>query len=266
MSNENDRALRFYHEVLGLDYLHYGLWNAEDEVCIDNLKQAQQRYVDYLLVNYPVNAKTVLDVGCGTAEMASHFKAMGLDVEGLSPDINQQRIFHEKLSAPFHHCRFEHFRSDKRYDCILMSESAQYIPYQLLLQNAAQHLKPRGYLMICDYFILDGTNGVFAKSGHNLNKFLSAASDQHFKLIKQEDLTERVTKTLDFGKLCAEKLLTSFDIATEKFRTRHPHVTRFLSRLFRKKLSHLEEQKLLLDAEQFKKNKRYVFLLFQNTR
>jgi len=43
MSKKDDRALRFYNEVLGLDSLHYGIWQPDDAVTIDNLRLAQTR-------------------------------------------------------------------------------------------------------------------------------------------------------------------------------------------------------------------------------
>ena len=47
MSRKNDRALRFYVEVLDLERLNYGLWLEDDELSLTNLKKAQKRYEDY---------------------------------------------------------------------------------------------------------------------------------------------------------------------------------------------------------------------------
>lgn len=263
MSKENDRALRFYHEVLGLEHLHFGLWNYDDELTIEKLKEAQKRYEDYLINNIPDDAKRILDVGVGTAVMSARLQKMGLDIEGLSPDINQKKIFCEKLNVPFHHCRFEDFSTDDQYDCVIMSESAQYIPYEKLLKNASQCIRKDGYLMVSDYFISNSASGILAKSGHNLEKFLNSAAANHFMLIKQEDFTEKVTKTLDIAKIYIDKTVIAIDIATEKFKIRHPYWTRFFCWFFRKKIADLQEQKQLIDSEKYKANKRYMFLLFQ---
>lgn len=91
MSKENDRALRFYHEVLGLEHLHFGLWNYDDELTIERLRGAQKRHEDYLINNIPDDAKRILDVGVETAVMSARLQKMGLDIEGLSPDINQKK-------------------------------------------------------------------------------------------------------------------------------------------------------------------------------
>ena len=235
MSKQNDRSLRFYHEVLGLEHLHYGLWTDAEVLSVEKLKEAQQRYEDYLIDNLPTGARRVLDVGCGTSVMSARLQKMGLEVEGMSPDITQKKNFSEKLNIPFHHCCFEDFSALKKYDCIIMSESAQYIPYEQLFKNAAHCVEGNGYLMVCDYFVLNNASGALAKSGHNLEKFMNSAAANRFKVIKQEDLTAKVSKTLDWARLYVDKTVLAFNIATEKFRTKHPYLTRLLFFLLRKK-------------------------------
>ena len=263
MSKQNDRALRFYHEVLGLEHLHYGLWTEADVLSIEKLKEAQQRYEDYLIDQIPKGARKILDVGCGTSAMSARLQKMGLEVEGMSPDITQQGNFSEKLDIPFHHCCFEDFSAAKKYDCIIMSESAQYISCERLFQNAARCIGSNGHLMVCDYFVLNAASGVLAKSGHNLEQFMNTAAVNRFKIVKQENLTEKVSKTLDFARLFVDKTVLALNIVTEKFRTRHPYLTRFLFFVFRKKRKSTEEQLELLDSNKFKRNKKYMFVLFQ---
>jgi hypothetical protein len=53
------------------------------------------------------------------------------------------------------------------------------------------------------------------------------------------------------------------DIATEKFRIKHPYLTRLLFFVVGKKRKAAEQQLELLDSDKFKRNKRYMFLLFQ---
>ena len=263
MSKQNDRSLRFYHEVLGLEHLHYGLWTEAEVLSVEKLKEAQQRYEDYLIDNLPTGARRVLDVGCGTSVMSARLQKMGLEVEGMSPDIAQKKNFSEKLNIPFHHCCFEDFSANNEYDCIIMSESAQYIPYKRLFKNAAQCIGKDGYLMVCDYFVLNHAFGALAKSGHNLIKFMSSAAANGFRIVRKEDLTEKVTKTLDLARLYADKTVLAFEIVTEKFRTKHPYLTRLLFFLFQKKRAAMAEQMKLLDSAKFKQSKKYMFLLFQ---
>ena len=169
--SSNDRALRIYNEVLGLDRLHYGMWLPEDELTYDNLKKAQVRYEDFLIENIPDGVKTVLDVGCGTGVLSKKLLEAGYDVEGLSPDINQKKVFMENVKTEFHHSTFDKFEASKKYDCLIMSESAQYIKLARLFENAKQSLKKDGYLMICDYFRLENATGIHGKGGHYFHRF-----------------------------------------------------------------------------------------------
>lgn len=106
----NDRALRFYNQVLGLDRLHYGLWRQQDKLTIENLKIAEQRYEDQITDNIPSDVTTLLDVGCGTGIMVAKLKSLGYKVEGLTPDINQLKMIKKKANLPVHFCRFEDFK------------------------------------------------------------------------------------------------------------------------------------------------------------
>lgn len=260
---KNDRALRFYCEVLGMERLHYGLWLPEDELAIEKLKVAQERYEDYLIENIPKHTKSILDVGCGTGVMSAKLKEIGFDVEGLSPDINQKKIFTKKVTAKFHFCCFEDFSHDKQYDCIIMSESSQYIRLQSLFKIAAQVLKKKAVLMICDYFVLNEASGILSKSGHNYEQFINEAKSNNFKVIKNEDITRDVIKTLDIVKLYVEKAVLALNIATEKIVVRHPYLTRFILWLFRNKINSCKEEMQLVDSNKFRKNKEYKLMLLQ---
>lgn len=260
----NDTALRFYRDVLGLERLHYGIWNENDDLTFDALKAAQERYENYLLDNIPEGSETVLDVGCGTGEMCVNLQKRGFKVEGLSPDRNQKRYFAEKLKVPFHHTRFEDHSPEKgKYDCIIMSESCQYIPVESVFQNASIGLKDGGHLMICDYFVTDDSAGILSKSGHNREAFLKAASEAGYRIVKHRDITDEAAKTLEMGKLLADRILLAADIFTERFREKHSRCFKFVKWLFRKKIAKLEDQLPLLDAKRFSEVKRYEFFLLE---
>ncbi len=264
MSNHtSDRALRFYHEVLGLDRLHYGLWRPGDELTFANLKAAQQRYEDLLTSSIPKHVRTILDVGCGTGVMSAKLKSLDYDVEGLTPDRHQKEVIQKKVGMVLHHQRFEDFQPQKRYDCIIMSESAQYIPLNQLFHVATRALLPNSYLMVCDYFVLNHARGIMAKSGHNFDAFMAAAQANGFKVIKTRNITPETAITLDMADDCCNRAMIAFDIATEKVRNRFPRMTRLIQMLLSKKIRKAGEQRRLLDSDLFKANKRYQFLLFQ---
>ncbi|MFC2170410.1 class I SAM-dependent methyltransferase [Calditrichota bacterium] len=263
MSQSNDRTLRFYHEVLGLERLHYGMWLPEDELTLGKLKEAQVRYEDFLVEKIPEGVQRILDVGSGTGIMTRRLLDKGYDVEGLSPDQHQMEVFTETLDVPFHHSSFDRFTATSTYDCLLMSESAQYVNMEKLFENARQCLKPNGYLMVCDYFVLENATGLLGKSGHNYDRFMELVEKIEFTVVSNEDITDSVTKTLDIAKDALDRVLLAVDIATEKVRRKRPRLSRYVLWMFRKKIEKGKRQIELLDSAEFKKNKTYRFLLLQ---
>ena len=263
MSRQNDRSLRFYNEVLGLKRLNYGIWLPDDKLSIEKLEEAQERYDNYLIDNIPDSVKSVLDVGCGTGMLIKKLISLGFNAEGLSPDITQMKTFTENINATFHYLTFEDFSKTDQYDCLIMSESAQYISMEKIFENAKRALKNDGYLMICDYFLLKNALGELNKSGHNYEVFMNQIKNNDFILIAEDDITESVTKTLDLAKDFVERVFKGLEIGTEKIRVKHPHMNNFLFWLFKKKIEKLNQEIQLLDSHEFKKNKTYRFILLQ---
>ncbi|RLC46753.1 MAG: hypothetical protein DRI23_12010 [Candidatus Cloacimonadota bacterium] len=263
MSRKNDKTLRFYHEVLGLERLHYGMWQAEDDVTIAKFKEAQIRYEDFLIANIPPDVKKILDVGCGTGIMARKLLNMGYDVEGLSPDVNQKKYFADKLNAKFHSTKFENFTETNQFNCLIMSESSQYIKLEKLFTNAHKALKNGGYLIICDYFVKKNATGIQSKSGHKYDAFVKQISKSRFEIIKEKDITESVVKTLDIGKDFVSRIQKTVEIYTENIVKKHPHFTNLILWIGKKKIKKYRKQLQLLDSQEFKKNKTYRLFLLQ---
>jgi SAM-dependent methyltransferase len=105
----------------------------------------------------PKNARTLLDVGCGTgahlAELARWFDVVGLD---SSPEM--LRIARRRLPAvPLREGRMESFRLGRRFDVITCLFSA--IGYvrterklRQTLRNLARHLAPGGVAIVEPWF------------------------------------------------------------------------------------------------------------------
>ena len=234
-------ALRFYHEILGMDQLHYGLWE-NDDFDMDGLKVAQERYSNHLISYFPESVKTVLDVGAGTGATSEKLQARGFDVEALSPDPYQQYLFKKKRNVGFHLARFQDFKPQKKYDLVLMSESCQYIPVEGLFRNALA-CAPGGFLLINDYFVTNPDNTAMSRSGHNLDEFNQAADKFGFELLKEEDITDRAAISLDLARSWIDRfVMPSLDLVTYSFQHKHPR---------------------LLDSEHFKRVKRYQIMLFK---
>lgn len=256
---KNDRALRFYHEVLELDRLHYGMWD-NDPMNLDGVRAAQERYENYIIDNIPINISSILDVGCGSGIMSKRLQDKGYEVEGLSPDLFQQKLYQNKVERPFYLTTFEKFQPTKSYDCILMSESSQYINIDLLFTKAKQCLNPNGVLIVCDYFVLDNAVWPFSKSGHNLNQFLNHLEEENFFIIYKKDITESVTPTLDYAKHMVDKyILPSLSLLSEKIEIKHPLTYKVLKFFTKNKLNQFHKEYALADSIEFQKNKKYMY-------
>ncbi|TMH44580.1 MAG: hypothetical protein E6H59_06895 [Betaproteobacteria bacterium] len=66
--HSRELGLVLAQQLLGVEDLHYGLWDADLELKLGNLAVAQQRYNDMLIANLPRPEREVrvLDIGCGT--------------------------------------------------------------------------------------------------------------------------------------------------------------------------------------------------------
>jgi len=73
----NDIALRLANNLFGVKHLHYGYFSDGLEPTIENLPEAQERYMKNLLSYIPDDVKKVFDVGCGTGEVAKQLIGMG---------------------------------------------------------------------------------------------------------------------------------------------------------------------------------------------
>ncbi len=255
-------ALRFYHEILGMDALHYGLFQ-NDPLTMAGLRSAQERYTEHLLTYFPANVKAVLDVGAGTGATSEKLNAKGYAVEALSPDPYQKYLFEKNRSIFFHLAKFQDFIPKKPYDLILMSESCQYIPMDALFSNV-KRCAAGGYLLINDYFITHPDNTAMSKSGHNLEKFIKKARDNGFELIREEDITDQAAISLDLAKLWVDRyVLPSIDLVTYSFRHKHPWLFALIRWLAKGKVKKFNNDLMLLDSAHFKRVKRYKILLFK---
>jgi MPBQ/MSBQ methyltransferase len=267
MSKENDRALRFYNEVLGLEHLHYGLWEEGEALTLENLRIAQARFedliVETILGERPLAKTRILDVGCGWGSLSRRLVSQGFRVEGLSPDRTQRENFTATMAAPFHHTRFENFQPEgRRYDVLVFSESCQYVKLDGLIQVAKQCLEPGGRIVICDYFTLPSATGRLAKSGHGLAGF-KETMQAAFTLESENDITDRVIPTLELAEDFVRRGLIAADILTEKLRSGYPQLTKLFMHLSRKKREKLESQRVLIDADAFLAHKRYLCLRYR---
>ena len=256
------RSLRFYSEVLGLERMNYGIWNPGDELTFENLKRAQQRYEDHLVERIPHDARRVLDVGCGTGVLSARLLAAGFDVEGLSPSPAQQASFVARCDAPFHLCRFQDFEPAQPFDCLVMSESAQYVPLDQLFPGVLRCLSEGGTLVLSDFFTRSGAAGIQARSGHDLDAFRGQAEAHGLRVVAEHDITEAAAPTMELATDYARRAEIALDLATDRLRHRRPVTARVVMWIITKSLAKLDRQRPLIDPVAFRENKRYMSFVF----
>jgi MPBQ/MSBQ methyltransferase len=251
-------SLRFFHEVLGLDYLNYGLWDGEP-LDLAGLRAAQERYARTLIEWIPPGIDSVLDIGAGSGALSQALAERGFDVEGLSPDPYQAKVYRARARSPFHLVRFQEFSPTRRYDLVVMSESAQYIWLESLFP-AVRRATPGGFLLIADYFRSDPEKG----SGHLLAEFREGAATHGFELQRELDVTEAVLPTLELAKTWIDRYIEpTVTILENAAATKYPRLFPIVRRLFVDRLTDFAKIRRLVDADLFRHSKRYLLLLYR---
>ena len=268
-----DHVLKLYSETIRSDYLHYGFWGEPNSVEIESItlqeiKNAQDRYIEHLASFIPNEVNSILDVGCGIGGNAEYLINQGYVVETLSPDDFQKSTIVEKFNneMTFHHCKFEKFQSEKQYDLILESESACYIRINKGFEKAWETLRAGGYLLASDYFIhfRDDSKNLHLRSSHDMEKYLSSAKAHGFELIREYDQTDNTMPTLDYGKYFIERFINpTIEYSVHSAKKNYPKTAALIGRLVAQKLEAKKNQLDLLDSTLFRKYRKYMIYLFQ---
>lgn len=253
-------ALRIYHEILGLEDLHFGLFSQDDPLTMEGLKVAQKRYTDALCEFVPQDVHRILDVGCGTGSVSLALTQRGYQVEGLSPDSYQQKIYTERTGLPFHLNWFEKFVPDQTYDLVLMSESAQYIPLDQLFP-AISRVCPIGPVVLADFFVAQLGAGELSVRGHKLEEFKTQAENAGLRLTQERDITEAAARTLDLAKHWIDRYaVPSLRLINENYGSRHPVLFRVARWLLRNRRIEWEKTLQQVDSQRFCEAKRYLIM------
>ena len=268
-----DHVLKLYSETIRSDYLHYGFWGEPNSVEIESItlqeiKNAQDRYIEHLASFIPNEVNSILDVGCGIGGNAEYLINQGYVVETLSPDDFQKSTIAEKFNnqMTFHHCKFEKFQSEKQYDLILESESACYIRINKGFEKAQETLRAGGYLLASDYFVhfRDDSKNLHLRSSHDMEKYLSSAKAHGFELIREYDQTDNTMPTLDYSKYFIERFINpTIEYSVHSAKKNYPKIAALIGKLVAPKLEAKKNQLDLLDSTLFRKYRKYMIYLFQ---
>ena len=268
-----DHVLKLYAETIRSPYLHYGYWDEPEKVNVDSLSiddiaNAQGRYIEHLTSFIPEDVRSILDVGCGVGGNAAYLQERGFDIDVLPPDPYQEKVIKKKFNGAmkFFKSKFENFETYRTYDLILESESACYIKIEPGFTSARRALRTGGYLLVSDYFVCYcGERGSpHLKSSHPMKTYLQGAKIAGFKLLKKYDQTENTMPTLNGAKALLERFIfPTVEFSSNYLDKNHPFILKVIKKAFGNKVNDKMKQISLLNSSDFKKYKRYMIYLFQ---
>ncbi len=245
-------------QLLGIDDLHYGLWEDDLPLSLSNLAEAQQRYTDMIIAALPSaegGNTRVIDIGCGTGHILAQLINRGFLADGLVPApklAEQVRGRLEKCSpsvdpdsdkrpARLFESTFEQFPMDEHsdyYDAALFSESYQYIPMPASFPILAHIVKPGGLVVICDFFKTehDGDGQPGDKSfggGHRMNQFYAELEKHPFTLLHDEDITSKVSPNIKLvDETLTQKLIPAGQTINRYLTDNYPKTYGLIKKLF----------------------------------
>jgi hypothetical protein len=178
------------HEEGGVRYLHYGLFEREDEA----IGVAQERSTELLLSRLPPPPCSILEVGIGLATTLQRLVSLGYDAEGITPDEKQIAMVRARYGETLrvHDARFEDFTSDRSWDLIVFQESSQYIDSEALFARAKQLSRN---VLVIDEFALRPLD---PPGLHRLDAFLEASERHGFALTEEVDLSAKAIPTIRY--------------------------------------------------------------------
>jgi len=194
--------------------------------------------------------------------------AEGFQVDCVSPSNYLSQQIEGRLPAESQVFRttFEKLETDKQYDLILFCESFQYVSCRLAIEKCAKLLRPRGYLLICDFF--KKTVGVKSPlgGGQKLSIFQDVMEVAPFIKVKQIDITEETAPTMDILDRFLTEVADPIRTVTGKYLdTRYPRFMKLLKWKFAKRIEKLDRVYFSgqLTREMFMKFKLYQLVLYQ---
>lgn len=256
----------FGRYFLKTDHLHYGFWPEDLPVSLENLPTAQNLYTEFLCARIPEGVKSILDIGCGTGHNAEVLLAAGYQVDCVSPSPYLSSVTKSKIldRGTLFESTFEDLAIEKKYDCLLFSESFQYIDLDTAFAKMPNFLNADGCVVISDFFRIPGKGSSAMGGGHRLSRFRDKLALSDFTVEYEQDITDHTAPNLQLvDEALRQVAIPIREILLDELSTHHPltwRTVRWFARLFfRRKLEKLDYKYFSgsRNAENFKEHKRY---------
>ena len=267
IKSSEDLELMLYSKIIRNDMLHYGYFENIDiepeSISINDLENAQMKYVELIIEQILHKQKNVLDVGCGMGGLSKILIDKGINVQSLTPDNNQKNHIKNKYpELTVHHMKFEDFKTKEKFGTIINSESLQYIDLDTAFESVSNIISDNGRWIITDYFRID--NDGINKSGHMHSDFLNSISKNGWKIVHENDMTLNSLPTLKFAITFIERFIKPLAFfSTEKLKYKQGWLF-YLTQELRDSMSSKSKKELAaLDPNKFIKEKKYMMYVLE---
>ena len=263
-----DIGLTIGRFFLNTEDLHYGYWPNGKEATIQNLAEAQEAHSQLIIEHIPDRAKSILDVGSGSGNLAFKLLNLGYAVDCVIPSKFLAEQVAEKLGdrSKIHICRFEKIDDFKKYDLILFSESFQYVKLGESLNKIVKMLNLSGHLLICDFFRRDVSGESPMGGGQGWRVFQETIANYPLNLVTDIDITDEAAPTIDLlAKFNADVVSPIAEMSGEYLIDHYPKITKLFKWKFKKRLKKIHNIYLSgsVNGESFKQFKEYHLLVYE---